>query len=173
MTERPKLIAPSILSADMAALGQADPDRYLEAFAQAGAAVLTVQAEACTHLYRTLEQIRALGIRSGVSINPATPVASIEHVLECADLVLVMTVEPGFGGQRFIPSMLDKVRRVKQLVDERHLVVDIQVDGGIKEDTIGPAAQAGANVFVSGSGVFGQGDVAAALRGLKAALDKT
>ncbi len=220
MTTRPMLIAPSILSADMAALGDAvaklesagadwvhvdvmdghfvpnitigmpvvaalakrtrlpldvhlmisDPDRYLDEFAAAGAKVLTVQAEACLHLYRTLERIRALGLRSGVAINPATPIESIEPVLACCDLVLIMTVEPGFGGQKFISSMLDKVRWLKRLVDERQLAVDIQVDGGIKEDSIGLAAQAGANVFVSGSGVFGQDDVAAALRRLRAAL---
>ena len=129
-----------------------------------------MHAEATLHLYRLLQGIRASGVKAGVAINPSTPVSFIEHVLEISDLVLVMTVEPGFGGQDFIPSMLTKVERIANEASRRQLAVDIQVDGGIKDKTIGRAATAGANVFVSGSGVFGQGDPDAAIRKLRAAL---
>lgn len=217
---RPHLIAPSLLSADMAAFGDelarletagadwahvdvmdgrfvpnitigipvvralrrrtalpldvhlmiVEPDRYVADFAAAGADIVTVQAEASLHLYRTLQAIRAAGARAGVALNPATPLAAIEHVLDVLDMVLVMTVEPGFGGQDFIPAMLPKIERLAAMLAERQLDIDIQVDGGIKEDSIGRAAAAGANVFVSGSGVFGQGDPTAAVRALRSAL---
>jgi len=147
-----------------------EPERYTEAFIQAGANIVSVQAEACLHLYRTLQAIRNAGGRSGVAVNPATPVAAIEHVLEVSDLVLVMTVEPGFGGQAFIPGMLPKIEQVANWAAQRQLDIDIEVDGGIKEDSIGRAAGAGANVFVSGTGVFGGGDPTAAIRSLRAAL---
>lgn len=147
-----------------------EPEHYVDDFIQAGAATLSIQAEACLHLYRTLQAIRAAGGRSGVALNPATPAVAIEHVLEVSDLVLVMTVEPGFGGQAFIPGMLPKVEQVANWIAQRQLDIDIQVDGGIKEDSIGRAAAAGANVFVSGTGVFGSGDPTAAIRSLRAAL---
>jgi ribulose-phosphate 3-epimerase len=147
-----------------------DPDRYLDAFVAAGADLLTVQAEACPHLYRTLQAIRAAGARAGVALNPATPLSAIEHVIELCDLILIMTVEPGFGGQAFIPAMLSKIEALAERLDRAQLAVDIQVDGGINKSTIGQVAGAGANVFVSGTGVFGQGDPAAAIRELRAAL---
>jgi ribulose-phosphate 3-epimerase len=150
-----------------------EPERYLEDFARAGASVLTVQAEACLHLYRTLQQIRSLGVRAGVALNPATPLSLLEHVLTQMDLVLVMTVEPGFGGQQFLSSMLPKLTTLASWIQQRRLSVDIQVDGGINKDTIGLASSAGANVFVSGTGVFGQGNVTDAVLKLRAALSKT
>lgn len=147
-----------------------EPEHHTEAFIRAGASCLTVHAEATLHLYRLLQGIQAAGAKSGVAINPSTPASLIEHVLEVSDLVLVMTVEPGFGGQAFIPSMLPKVEWIANEISRRQLAVDIQVDGGIKDKTIGRAASAGANVFVSGSGVFGHGDPDAAIRRLRAAL---
>ncbi|NMB75655.1 MAG: ribulose-phosphate 3-epimerase [Myxococcales bacterium] len=147
-----------------------EPENYLEGFAKAGAAVLTVQAEATVHLYRTLERIRALGVRAGVALNPATPLCAIEHVLSLCDLVLVMTVEPGFGGQAFLPAMLPKIAALSQMAARSGLSVDIQVDGGINKDTVARAAQAGANVFVSGTGLFGEPDLQRAVDGLRKAL---
>lgn len=146
------------------------PERFVAQFVAAGADILTIQAEACLHLYRTLQSIREAGARVGVALNPATPITALDHVLELVDLVLVMTVEPGFGGQAFIPEMLPKIEAVAERVVGQQLDVDIQVDGGIQEDSIGRVAGAGANVFVSGTGVFGRGDPTAAIRALRAAL---
>lgn len=147
-----------------------EPERYLEDFARAGADILTVQAEATVHLYRTLERIRALGVRAGVALNPATPLCAVEHVLSLCDLVLIMTVEPGFGGQAFIPAMLPKIAALAQMTARSGLSVDIQVDGGINMDTAAGAARAGANVFVSGTGIFGEPDLQRAVDGLKKAV---
>ena len=144
----------------------AEPERYATAFARAGADIVTVHAEAAVHLYRLLVEIRVAGARPGVALNPATPLAAIEHVLDVVDLVLIMTVEPGFGGQEYIASMESKIRALSA----RNLPVDIEVDGGIKGDTIGLAALAGANAFVSGTGVFEGGDVASAIAKLRAVL---
>ena len=130
----------------------APADPYLAAFAEAGANQITVHAEAGPHLDRSLQAIRALGIRAGVAINPATPVEAVEHVLDRVDPILVMTVNPGFGGQSFIPAMLEKVRRVKALTAGRD--IDIEVDGGITAENAGAAASAGANAFVAGTSVF-------------------
>jgi ribulose-phosphate 3-epimerase len=199
---RPLLIAPSILSADFAKLGEevcavdaagadwihvdvmdghfvpnitmgpvvmkgarrhtgklldvhlmiAPADPYLEAFANAGADHLIVHAEAGPHLHRSLQAIRALGKRPGVAINPATPESAIAYVLDLVDLILVMSVNPGFGGQRFIRAVLDKIRVIRQMVGGRP--IDIEVDGGITTETAGPAAAAGANVLVAGSAIF-------------------
>lgn len=144
-----------------------EPERYVDDFVKAGADILVVQAEATCHLHRTLEAIREAGARAGVALNPATPLSAIGHVLLKLDMILIMTVEPGFGGQKFIPAMLPKVSEAARLVEERQLAVDIQVDGGINKETIGAAAKAGANSFVSGTGVFGTGDVAKAIRELR------
>ena len=144
-----------------------EPERYVNDFVKAGADILVFQAEATYHLHSTLEAIRAAGARAGVALNPATPLSAIEHVIEKLDMILIMTVEPGFGGQKFIPAMMPKVRQAAELVEERQLAVDIQVDGGINKNTIGSAAKAGANSFVSGTGVFGTGDVAKAVRELR------
>src|SRR5574340_373121 len=127
-------------------------DPYLEAFAKAGSDLITVQAEATRHLDRSLQAIRALGKKAGVAINPATPESAIEYVLDRLDLILVMTVNPGFGGQAFIPAMLDKVGRIKRMIGERP--IDIEVDGGVAPENASLLRRAGANVFVAGSAVF-------------------
>jgi ribulose-phosphate 3-epimerase len=146
-----------------------EPEHYVEAFATAGADVITVHAEACPHLHRSLQQIRSLGRQAGVSINPATPVAAVEHVLELADLVLVMSVNPGFGGQEFLPLVLPKIAALKAAIDAQGLKTRIEVDGGITHETIGSCLRAGADTFVAGSYVFGATDYAAAIRRLREA----
>ena len=133
----------------------APADPYLEAFAAAGAETITVHAEAGPHLDRSLQTIRDLGKRAGVALNPATPAATIEHVLDRVDLVLVMTVNPGFGGQAFIPAMLEKIAQLTAMIAGRD--IDIEVDGGITPDTAGDVARAGANVLVAGSAIFKDG----------------
>jgi len=130
----------------------APADPYLGAFADAGCDILTVHAEAGPHLHRSLQAIRGLGIKAGVSLNPATPVSAIEHVVDDLDLILVMTVNPGFGGQAFIPAMLEKIRQVKALVGDRP--IDIEVDGGVTPANAQVIAAAGANILVAGSAVF-------------------
>jgi ribulose-phosphate 3-epimerase len=130
------------------------PERYVDAFADAGAAVITVHAEATSHLHRTVHRVRDLGARPGVAINPATPLTALDQVLDDIEVALVMTVNPGFGGQSFIESMLPKIDRLRTLVDKRGLSTAIQVDGGIDEHTAGPVAAAGATQLVAGSSVF-------------------
>lgn len=149
-----------------------EPERYIEDFVAAGADVLTVHAEATPHLHRTLARIRELGAEAGAAINPATPTAALEEVLELIDVALVMTVNPGFGGQAFIPAALGKVRRLKDCFEERGLPGIVQVDGGIGPATIGAAVAAGARQCVAGSAVFAAGKpVAEALADLHAAMD--
>ncbi|MFI0848641.1 ribulose-phosphate 3-epimerase [Mesorhizobium sp. IMUNJ 23232] len=138
-------------------ISPADP--YIAAFAEAGADVITVHAEAGPHLHRSLQTVKHLGKKAGVSLNPATPVAAIENVLDQLDLILVMTVNPGFGGQAFIPEMLEKIARVKALIGRRP--IHIEVDGGIAPDTAPLVAKAGADVLVAGSAVFKGGTEAA------------
>ncbi|MBP5223465.1 MAG: ribulose-phosphate 3-epimerase [Lachnospiraceae bacterium] len=140
-----------------------EPDSMLPAFAKAGADTLTVQAEACTHLHRTLQNIHALGCRAGVALNPHTPIHCLEYVMELVDFVLVMTVNPGFGGQAYIDSCTSKIASLR----EKYPGLPIEVDGGIKSDTIRRAAAAGANIFVSGSGIFSQPDYSEAIRCLR------
>jgi ribulose-phosphate 3-epimerase len=130
-------------------------DPYLEAFAKAGADHITIHAEATRHLDRSLQEIRALGKKAGVALNPATPESAIEYVLDRLDLILVMTVNPGFGGQAFIPAMVDKVARVKRMIGDRG--IDIEVDGGVTAKTAPLLKRAGANAFVAGSAVFAEG----------------
>ena len=137
-----------------------DAERWVPAYAKAGADLIGVHVEACPHLHRTLSQIRDLGKKPCVVLNPHTPPEAIEYVLGDVDQVLVMSVNPGFGGQRFIASALHKIRALRRMIDERGLTVDIEVDGGVKVDNIGEVCAAGANVIVSGSGVFGTKDYA-------------
>ena len=137
-----------------------DPERYIKDFAEAGADIITVHAEACKHLDATIDLIKANGAMAGVALNPATPVATIKHVLDKVDMVLIMTVNPGFGGQKLIPYTIDKVRELVKLCNEVGAKIDIEVDGGINIDTIDDALDAGANIIVAGSAVF-NGDVKA------------
>ena len=131
-----------------------EPIRYIAEFAKAGADIITVHAEACKHLDRTIEAIKEQGLLAGVALNPATPVEMIRHVLPKVDMVLIMTVNPGFGGQRLIPYTIDKVREVKKLIEEQELKVDIEVDGGINLSNVEEVMDAGANIIVAGSAVF-------------------
>ena len=147
-----------------------EPDRFLEDFVRAGADILTVHAEAGYHLHRTLQHIRALGVRVGVALNPATPLAAVEAVLTQVDLLLIMTVNPGFGGQKFLPFVLEKLTAARELVDRRELAVELEVDGGIDPTTAAAAVAAGARVLVAGSAVFGAPDVAAAVSALREAV---
>ncbi|MGI6018194.1 MAG: ribulose-phosphate 3-epimerase [Marvinbryantia sp.] len=135
-----------------------DPERYLENFARCGADSITVHAEACRHLDRTLSQIRELGLKSGVALNPATPLCALDYVLDKTDMVLLMTVNPGFGGQKFIKGSLSKIRALRERITKDGLVTDIQVDGGINAKTLPLVLEAGANVIVAGSAVF-SGDI--------------
>jgi ribulose-phosphate 3-epimerase len=146
-----------------------DPDRYLDAFVEAGASMLSVHAEVLPHLHRTLGAIKALGAEAGVVLNPSTPVTALEEVANDLDFVLIMSVNPGFGGQRFIPGSLDKVRRVRALLDRAGSRAPIEVDGGIDSHTIRSVVEAGASILVAGQAVFGGGDPAAAVRALREA----
>jgi len=137
----------------------AKPERYVDDFAAAGADFITVHAEATVHLHRALEQVRAAGKKAGVALNPATPLAAVENVMELADLVLIMTVNPGFGGQRFITAGLAKIAAARALADkQKGRAVLVEVDGGVKPDNIRSVADAGADVIVAGSAVFGAAD---------------
>jgi ribulose-phosphate 3-epimerase len=131
-----------------------EPEKYLDDFAQAGADVLSVHVEACTHLHRTLQHTRHLGKRAGVVLNPATSEETIRYVLDVCDLVLVMSVNPGFGGQAFIPEVLPKVRAIREMIDRSGRPIDLEIDGGIAHDTAARATEAGARVLVAGSAVF-------------------
>ena len=144
-----------------------DAERWVATYAKAGADLIGVHAEGCPHLHRTVAQIRELGKRAVVVLNPHTPLEVLEYVLPDLAMVLVMSVNPGFGGQAFIPSALDKIRRLRRMIDERGLDVEIEVDGGIKIDNVAAACAAGANVIVSGSGVFGTPDYAATIAELR------
>jgi len=143
------------------------PDRYIADFASAGADLITVHQEAVPHLHRTVQLIKSLGKRAGVSINPATPASTLDVILDELDLVLVMTVNPGFGGQGFIASGLAKIATLRREIDRRGLTVELEVDGGVKIDNIGRIAAAGADVFVAGSAVFGSADYAATIGELR------
>ena len=218
-TTQPILVAPSILSADFARLGEevaavesagadwihvdvmdgrfvpnltigppvvkalrkvtklpldvhlmiVEPERYVDAFAEAGADTITIHVEACTHLHRTLCHIRSLGKRAGVTMNPSTSEESIRYVLEVVDQVLVMSVNPGFGGQSFIREQLTKVAAIRKMIDDRKLPIDLEIDGGITPDTAPDAIAAGARVLVAGNAVFNGKDYASAIAALKGA----
>ena len=131
-----------------------DPDRYVEEFAEAGADIITVHAEACNHLDRTIRHIKEQDVMAAVAINPATPISAIENVLPLVDMVLIMTVNPGFGGQKLIPYTLDKVSELRRLMERRNIKADIEVDGGVTLDNLQQILDAGANIIVAGSSVF-------------------
>lgn len=145
----------------------AAPDRYLENFVAAGADWLGVHVEACAHLHRTIQRIRELGAKASVAVNPATPLCLVEPILEHVDMVLLMTVNPGFGGQKFIPSVLPKIRELRRWIDQRSLDVLIQVDGGVCVDTMDALVASGVDIFVAGSAVFQGGDYRKTVRALK------
>jgi len=148
------------------------PERYIEDFAAAGADLICVHAEACVHLHRTLQIIRQAGCAPAVALNPATPLEAVEYVLEDLEMVLLMSVNPGFGGQEFIPGVVPKIRRLREMITERGLPVKIQVDGGLSAATVGEVAQAGCDVFVAGTAVFGAPDYAAAITALRRRIDE-
>ena len=145
----------------------ADPDRYLKDFIDAGADWVTVHVEACVHLHRTLACIKDLGRKAGAVLNPATSLATLEYVLAEVDLVMLMSVNPGFGGQSFIPSAIEKIRRLRQMLDAVNPGAGIEVDGGIGPTTIGAVAEAGANIFVAGSAIYGQAEYGPVIRDLR------
>lgn len=146
-----------------------EPERYLQAFAEAGADVISVHVEASTHLQRTLAEIRRLGKRAGAVLNPHTPEASVSYVLEDLDLILVMSVNPGFGAQRFLPAVLPKLQALRSMIDRASLPIDLEVDGGVSPDTARQVVDAGARVLVAGSAVFGKSDRRAAIAAIREA----
>jgi ribulose-phosphate 3-epimerase len=147
-----------------------DPDKYVKDFASAGADYITIHAEATAHLHRTVQCIKESGVKAGVSLNPSTPLCNLDYVLSDVDLVLVMSVNPGFGGQRFIPSALDKIRALRGMSRDRGLDFVIEVDGGVKLDNAPEIAAAGADMLVMGSAFFGTGDYTAFMKKLRKAL---
>lgn len=145
------------------------PDNHIERFIEAGSDIITVHAEACVHLQRTLKQIKQQGIKAGVALNPATSMHTIEYILDDLDMILIMTVNPGFGGQDFIATMLPKIRKAKSMIQKCGLKVDIEVDGGINVETAPLVLKAGANVLVAGTAIFHQPDVKKAIQSLRKA----
>lgn len=135
-----------------------DPDQYIEAFAKAGADYITVHVEACRHLHRTIHLIKSFGVKAGVVLNPATPVETIQHIIADIDMVLLMSVNPGFGGQKFIPEVLPKIKRVKELAAEKGASIEIEIDGGVNSETAKLCIEAGATVLVAGSAIYNQED---------------
>jgi len=146
-----------------------DPDRYIEDFVQAGASMVSVHVEAATHLHRTIHAIRQLGARAGAVINPATPVSALEAIAGDLDFVLVMSVNPGFGGQAFIPRSLDKLRRVREMLSRAGSSAPIEIDGGIDASNVAEVVAAGASILVAGNAIFGKSDPESATRALRAA----
>ena len=149
-----------------------DPDKYAHDFASAGSDYITVHAEATTHLHRSVQCIKEEGVKAGVSLNPATPLCSLDYILSDIELVLIMSVNPGFGGQKFIPSALEKIRKLKDTITERNLSVLIEVDGGVKIENAAKITRAGADILVMGSAFFGSGDYSAFIKKLREELGK-
>ena len=149
-----------------------NPDLYIEAYAKAGADILTVHQETCTHLHRTIQSIHQQGIKAGVSLNPATSLSTIKNVLDDMDLLLIMTVNPGFGGQKFIPQGLKKIAEARKMIDKSERDILLEVDGGVDSTTVESIVQHGARVLVSGSAIFGQKDIVAAMLQLKEKAEK-
>lgn len=144
-----------------------NPDQYIADFANAGADILSVHVEVLPHLHRTIQVIREKKMKPCATLNPSTPLCTLDHVLEDLDMVLVMSVNPGFGGQSFIPDSLNKIKKLRETIQARNLNVDIEVDGGIKVNNLATVAAAGANVFVSGSGIFGEADYKATIQAMR------
>ncbi|CVK19717.1 ribulose-phosphate 3-epimerase [Sporomusa sphaeroides] len=144
-----------------------NPQDLIEPFARAGADIITVHAETAPHLHRLIQTIKELGKKAGVSLNPSTPLSAVEEVLADVDMLLIMSVNPGFGGQKFIPSAVDKIARLKSMLDERNLIVDIEVDGGINAATARQVIAAGANILVAGSAVYGAPDIPQAINAIR------
>lgn len=149
-----------------------NPDLFIESFAKAGADYISVHVETCPHLHRTIQLIRSFGVKPGVVLNPHTPIETIQHVLEDIDMVLFMTVNPGFGGQKFIQSVVPKVKKLSTIIKEKGLNIEIEIDGGINADTIVPCAQAGATIFVAGSAIYNQKNRTKALQDIKEAGER-
>jgi ribulose-phosphate 3-epimerase len=148
-----------------------NPDKFIDEFIKAGADYITVHVEASKHLHRTVQRIKNKGIKAGVSLNPATPVWSLEHILQDIDLVLLMSVNPGFGGQEFIPAVMDKIKAVRNIINERKLDAIIEVDGGVKPDNARLIAEAGADILVMGSAFFKSGDYRGLMQSLREMLN--
>ena len=144
-----------------------EPGRYAQQFVEAGAAMVSVHVEADAHLHRTMGSIKAAGAQAGVVLNPATPIESLAEVLPYVDYVLVMSVNPGFGGQKFIPTSIDKLRRLRCMIDDRQLDIRIEIDGGVDLENIASVVNAGAEIIVAGSAIFGAADPESAVRGLR------
>lgn len=144
-----------------------NPDNYIKQFVDAGCDIIVVHQEACRHLHRTIQNIKSHGIKAGVALNPATPIDTIKYVLQDVDMVLLMSVNPGFGGQSYIPVVTEKIKELKALIDEMGLDIDIEVDGGVKPSNISEVVNAGANVIVAGSAIFNAGDIDQAVKSLR------
>ena len=144
-----------------------NPDNYIKEFADAGCDIIVVHQEACTHLHRTIQNIKSHGVKAGVALNPATQIETIKYVLEDVDMVLLMSVNPGFGGQSYIPVVTKKIKELRALIDEMGLDIDIEVDGGVKPSNISEVVNAGANVIVAGSAIFNAGDIDEAVKSLR------
>ena len=144
-----------------------NPDNYIKEFADAGCDIIVVHQEACTHLHRTIQNIKSHGIKAGVALNPATPIETIKYVLQDVDMVLLMSVNPGFGGQSYIPVVTEKIKELKALIDEMNLDIDIEVDGGVKPSNIAEVVNAGANVIVAGSAILNAGNIDEAVKSLR------
>lgn len=149
-----------------------NPDAYIPAFAKAGADIISVHSEACRHLHRTIQNIKSHGIKAAVALNPATSLESLEYIIEDIDMVLLMSVNPGFGGQSFIKNTLSKIKRLREMADSRGLDLDIEVDGGINLNNIRQVVEAGANVLVAGSAIFGAENVEDTVRKFKEAVSR-
>ena len=144
-----------------------NPDNYIKEFADAGCDIIVVHQEACTHLHRTIQNIKSHGIKAGVALNPATPIDTIKYVLQDVARVLLMSVNPGFGGQSYIPVVTEKIKELKALIDKMNLDIDIEVDGGVKPSNIAEVVNAGANVIVAGSAIFNAGNIDEAVKSLR------
>jgi ribulose-phosphate 3-epimerase len=149
-----------------------EPERLIPEFADAGSHYLTVHVETCPHLHRTVQMIKERGVKAGVTLNPATPLSLVEPILPDADLLLIMSVNPGFGGQRFIPMALEKLRQARALIDARELPVELEIDGGVKVDNMKALAEAGATIFVAGSAIFGSVDYTETIRQMRQAAGR-